>query len=250
MSATVSRAGLRALVSIHDVMPETRTRVAALLRTMPETIPPERVVLLVVPGRDWSGADRDWLRSLQQQGYELAGHGWSHRCAPPRTLYHRLHSLLLSRDAAEHLSLDADAIAQLIRANRRWFHEQGLDEPELYVPPAWALGALPRRDLKALPFRYYETLSGIHDVQRDRFRRLPVIGFEADTPGRAAMLRLINLVQLRLARWLDRPVRVAVHPYDAELHLAADLRAALASVHTPLSPSSSRLWLSASAQQN
>ncbi len=240
MTAPGSRTGFQALVSIHDVMPETRTRVTELLRTMPETIPPERIVLLVVPGRDWSGADRDWLRSLQQQGYELAGHGWFHQCAPPRTLYHRLHSLLLSRDAAEHLSLDANAIAELIRANRHWFDQQGLEPPELYVPPAWALGSIPSTGLKTLPFRYYETLTGIHDIERDRFRRLPVIGFEADTPARARMLRLINAIQLRLARWWRRPVRVAIHPHDAELYLARDLRACLDAVEDPLSFSSSR----------
>ncbi len=238
MTEPVSRTGLRALVSIHDVMPETRTRVAELLRTMPETIPAERIVLLVVPGRDWSHADIGWLHSLQQQGYELAGHGWSHQCAPPRTLYHRLHSLLLSRDAAEHLSLDADAIAGLIRANRRWFDEQGLESPELYVPPAWALGAIPPAELKALPFRYYETLSGIHDVETGRFRRLPVVGFEADTPGRARVLRLINAVQLQLARWWRRPVRLAIHPHDAELYLARDLRACLDAVTWSLNPAS------------
>jgi predicted deacetylase len=238
MTAPVSRTGLRALVSIHDVMPETRTRVTELLRRMPEAVPPESIVLLVVPGRDWSGADREWLHALQRQGYELAGHGWFHQCDPPRTLYHRLHSLLLSRDAAEHLSLDADAIAGLIRANRRWFDDQGLESPQLYVPPAWALGAIPRADLQALPFRYYETLSGIHDVATGRFRRLPVIGFEADTPGRARVLRLINAIQLQLARWWRRPVRLAIHPQDAELYLARDLRACLDAVTWSLNPAS------------
>lgn len=227
-------APLRGLVSVHDVMPETRDRVAQLLRAMPQQIPPERIVLLVVPGRDWSGDDLEWLRSLQKTGYELAGHGWSHQCAPPRTLYHRLHSLLLSRDAAEHLSLDPASIEALVRANRQWFDQQGLAAPELYVPPAWALGPVPRSALAQLPFRYYETLTGIHDVQSGRFYRLPVVGFEADTPGRARVLRLINMLQLTLARWRRRPVRVAIHPQDAELYLAGDLRACLARVAEPV----------------
>lgn len=234
MTAAPARTGLRALVSVHDVMPETRERVTALLRAMPESIPPGRIVLLVVPGRDWTGADLDWLHSLQQGGYVLAGHGWFHQCASPRGLYHRLHSLMLSRDAAEHLSLDAAAIEELIRANRRWFDEQGLEAPELYVPPAWALGSIPRSTLRQLPFRYYETLTGLYDARRDRFRRLPVVGFEADTPGRARVLRLVNAVQLRLARWLGRPVRVALHPGDAELWLARDLRACLDRVVEPV----------------
>jgi hypothetical protein len=235
---TAARAGLRALVSIHDVMPETRDRVAALLETMPEPVPPERIVLLVVPGRDWSSADLDWLRELRARGYELAGHGWSHQCAPPRGLYHRVHSAVLSRDAAEHLSLEPQAIAALIRANFDWFTEQGLGEPSLYVPPAWAMGGVSRSVLQSLPFRYYETLSGFYDSTEDRFRRLPVIGFEADTPARAAPLRLINAVQWRLARWLRRAPRIAIHPFDPELQLAGDLRASLDAVTEPLVPMS------------
>lgn len=234
MTAPSRRPGLWALVSIHDVMPETRERVAALLEAMPGHIPPERIVLLVVPGRDWSVSDLDWLHELQQQGYPLAGHGWSHQCNPPRTLYHRLHSALLSRDAAEHLSLDRDAVLTLMEADYRWFGEQGLTAPEVYVPPAWAMGDVPHSALRRLPFRYYETLTGIFDSEADRFRRLPVLGFEADTPGRAWMLRLINAVQLRLARWWQRPVRVAIHPFDGELYLARDLRACLDAVTGPV----------------
>ncbi|GGY73410.1 polysaccharide deacetylase family protein [Marinobacter zhanjiangensis] len=232
---------LEALISIHDVMPETRQRVQALLDRMPASVPARSVLLLVVPGRDWSAGDRAWLASLQRQGYPLAGHGWCHQCAPPRTVYHRLHSALLSRDAAEHLSLDTDSIAALIRASYLWFEQQGLEPPELYVPPAWALGPMRRPALRRLPFRYYETLTGIYDAERDRFFRMPVIGFEADTTVRALMLRLINNVQLCLARWRRQPVRIAIHPYDAELHLPQDLQAALVSVQNALSLSLPRL---------
>ncbi len=54
---------LSGLVSIHDVMPETRDRVAELLERLAD-VPPAAVTLLVVPGRDWSGDDLDWLRDL------------------------------------------------------------------------------------------------------------------------------------------------------------------------------------------
>ncbi|MFC4260953.1 polysaccharide deacetylase family protein [Marinobacter lacisalsi] len=231
--------GLEALISIHDVMPETRQQVQALLDRLPPAVPTGSVLLLVVPGQDWSPGDRAWLASLQRQGYPLAGHGWCHQCASPRTVYHRLHSALLSRDAAEHLSLDAGAIARLIRANYQWFEQHGLEPPELYVPPAWALGSIERETLPTLPFRFYETLTGIYDADRDDFCRLPVIGFEADTTVRARLLRSINNVQLCLARWQRQPVRIAIHPHDAELYLARDLQAALASVRNPLPLSSS-----------
>lgn len=240
MNVSTSRLG--ALISIHDVMPKTRQRVEALLDRMPTSVPPQAVLLLVVPGREWSEGDRAWLLSLQRQGYPLAGHGWFHQCARPRTVYHRLHSALLSRDAAEHLSLDADTIAGLILANYLWFEQQGLEPPELYVPPAWALGPITRSTLQTLPFSYYETLTGIYDAGRNDFCRLPVIGFEADTAARAVLLRLINKVQLCLARWRRQPVRIAIHPHDAELHLAKDLSSALAAVKNPLPLSAPQLW--------
>lgn len=216
-------------------MPETREPVTGLLTRM-AGIPPERILLLVVPGRDWGREDLDWLRDLQARGYRLAGHGWYHRCGPPRTLYHRLHSLLLSRDVAEHLSLDAAGIKQLIRDNRAWFVEQGLEPPALYVPPAWALGAIDRDELRALPFRYYETLTGLYDARANRFLRLPLVGFEADTAGRAAVLRLSNWLNLCLARLSGRPVRLGLHPHDRDHRLADDLDRLLRRVREPLLP--------------
>jgi predicted deacetylase len=237
MNGTRNR--LEALISIHDVMPETRQQVQALLDQVLWSVPPHAVLLLVVPGRGWSEEDLAWLASLQRQGHPLAGHGWFHRCPPPRSVYHRLHSALLSRNVAEHLALDADAIARLMRDNYQWFEQQGLVPPELYVPPAWASGPIIRSTLSTLPFHYYETITGIYNAETGQFRRLPLIGFEADTTGRALMLRLFNSVQLWLARWLRRPVRIAIHPYDEELHLARDLKAAVAAVRHPLTLHSS-----------
>ena len=58
---------LTALVSIHDVMPETRTRVTAMLARL--KLPAQAVTLLVVPGKDWQADDLDWLRGLQEAGH-------------------------------------------------------------------------------------------------------------------------------------------------------------------------------------
>ncbi len=138
----------RALISIHDVMPETREQVSQILALLPQG--PQAITLLVVPGSNWQTADLDWLHQLQQQGYPLAGHGWLHRCEPPISLYHRLHSLLLSRRVAEHLSLSASGIDALIRNCHQWF---------LDVPPAWAMGSISRAQLAAMPFRLFETLT-------------------------------------------------------------------------------------------
>ena len=208
---------LTALVSIHDVMPETRTRVTAMLARL--NLPAQAVTLLVVPGKDWQADDLDWLRALQEAGHPLAGHGWSHRCQPPMTLYHRLHSVLLSRDVAEHLSFSGDGIQRLVWDCYRWFIRNGLTPSPLYVPPAWALGALTAAQLGELPFRYVETLFGIHDVQEKTFTRLPLVGFEADTAFRAWVLGFSNAVNISRSRRARVPVRIGLHPYDFELRL-------------------------------
>ncbi|WP_300492089.1 polysaccharide deacetylase family protein [uncultured Alcanivorax sp.] len=207
----------RALVSIHDVMPETREQVSRILALLPQS--PQAVTLLVVPGRNWQTADLDWLHQLQQQGYPLAGHGWLHRCDPPISLYHRVHSLLLSRRVAEHLSLSASGIDALIRNCHQWFLDQGLQPCELYVPPAWAMGAINRQQLADMPFRLFETLSGVYDAQAQKMHPLPLVGFEADTPLREWLLRGFNHLNWRRASHSDQPLRIGIHPQDLSLRL-------------------------------
>ncbi|MED5431549.1 MAG: polysaccharide deacetylase family protein [Pseudomonadota bacterium] len=212
---------LSALVSIHDVMPETREQVTAMLSRL--QLAPEHVTLLVVPGRDWSRDDIAWLRDLQQAGHPLAGHGWSHRCQPPVSLYHRLHSLLLSRRVAEHLSFSAEGIVRLVQDCHDWFALHQLTPSRLYVPPAWALGALPADDYSRLPFRYVETLSGVLDTASGKTLALPLVGFEADRPWRAWFLSCFNRYCLGRAKAQARPLRIGLHPYDLDLLLARSI---------------------------
>jgi predicted deacetylase len=209
------------LVSIHDVMPETLQRVEGLAGRL-ERSGKAPALLLVVPGRDWSTGQLDRLRQLESRGHALAGHGWHHQIERFGGLYHRLHSALLSRRAAEHLALSPTAIRALIIRCRGWFDQQRLPAPLTYVPPAWAMGSLPRKGLVGLGFRYYETLSGIYDTHTDRMHRIPVIGFEADTRPRAIALRCSNACSAAAARSSGQ-LRLAIHPRDETLLLSSDL---------------------------
>ena len=96
-------------VSVHDVMPSTWDAVLSTLSHL-EGLPHSKVHLLVVPGCEWEPKHMDQLRRWKEQGYEFSGHGRIHHCGQIKTLYHRLHSLLISRDVAEHLevSLSSD----------------------------------------------------------------------------------------------------------------------------------------------
>lgn len=209
------------LVSVHDLMPGTIAAVKNVVQRL-DTHEVTPLTLLVVPGVPWSDADIEWLRERQDRGDRLAGHGWSHRAQAPRGIYDRLHRRFFSRGVAEHLPLSAGDIARLIERCHEWFVSRDLVAPDLYVPPAWAMGRISRRRLRDLPFRRYETLSGVYDATDDRFERVPLIGFEADTPFRALSLRLSNGLNRAAAGWHGR-LRVAIHPHDLELRLRDDL---------------------------
>ena len=180
--------------------------------------------LLVVPARGWQAAELRQLRDWESAGAELIAHGWHHHTTPRRA-FHRLHAALLSRNVAEHLALDGDGIVALMRRSRNWFGEQDLGLPQTYIPPAWALG-MPPQGLAALPYRCVETLGHVHLVEAGRVtrRRLPLVGFEADTTFRRWVLRRWNALQRRRALRLGEPLRISIHPADARLRLADELR--------------------------
>lgn len=220
-----------ALVSIHDVMPGTLPRVERILDWLQARgVPP--VTLLVVPGCPWEPAQIGRLRQLAAAGHPLAAHGWRHT-TQPRRLYHRLHAALISRQVAEHLDLDSREILELLHRSRDWFGENDLPRPELYVPPAWALGPLRRTDLAKAPFEMIETTRGLIHLQADasadpamiHFQKLPLTGYEADTPLRECFLRRWNAAQAALAARHSRPLRISIHPDDLQLRAADQLEA-------------------------
>jgi hypothetical protein len=228
-----SAMGLPALISIHDVMPETLQQVEQLLVLMKKR-QIGIATLLVVPGKQWKEEDLSVLRSFEAAGFELAGHGWHHRCKKPQSFGHRLHSRCISRSVAEHLALSRKEIVHLLTRSHSWFTRHGLSAPVLYVPPAWVMGAVLRSDLSTLPYRLYETLSGIFDAENEQFLPLPLCGFEADTVFRKHLLRCLNAINLWWAGNRLVPVRVAIHPFDLQLRLCHDLLARLSGTLHPI----------------
>lgn len=223
----------RMLVSIHDVMPDTLNQVRHLFdELVRQELTP--VSLLVVPGCDWRTQDLEALRQMAGAGAELAGHGWTHEAGRIRGLRHRLHSLLISRNAAEHLSLDRRGVLRLMQDCHDWFSRHGLPAPSLYVPPAWALGDVCGADLRTLPYACVETLGGVHTPASRCFHRLPMVGYEADTRLRAAAVRIWNSVNLQWAA-MGGTLRLGIHPGDPDLYLAQDLKQLIAEGGTALS---------------
>lgn len=223
---------MRALLSIHDLMPETRAAVSSMLAHLFAALPalqPRHITLLVVPGRAWCSADIDWLQGLAEAGHPLAGHGWQHQAVATaqRSLSHHLHSALLSRDAAEHLSRPAHQVLADVLRCHAWFVDHDLPVSPLYVPPAWAAGAVSAGHWAASPFALLETLSGIHDTRRGEQHWLPLLGYQADNRTRVNLLRSSNRFNKWLATWSGRPLRIGLHPDDLDYGLAGQLLADL-----------------------
>jgi predicted deacetylase len=238
---------VNALVSIHDLMPQTFDRVERILDWLKaRDVPP--VTLLVVPGRPWTPGQIGRLRELATSGHPLAAHGWHHETRP-RRLYHRLHAAIFSRNVAEHLDLDSPEIRQLMQRSHDWFGENDLPPPACYVPPAWALGPLSNADLTQLPYRLIETTRGLIHLESNAplvasqsngslprseegapltkrtctFQKLPLTGYEADTRPREAFLRRWNAAQLHTATRRHLPLRISIHPGDLNLRLQDQL---------------------------
>ena len=216
----------RYLASIHDVMPATLNETHAIFHRL-QSAGFNPVTLLVVPGAGWDSASIRSLHKLVDAGAELAGHGWSHRVRHIRGFRHRLHSALISRDAAEHLALNRSEAIDLMQRCHAWFAQHGLPLPSLYVPPAWAMGDVLRRQLDDLPFDQFETLAGVYDSRRRKFTRLPMLGYEADTAFRAFGVRAWNSLNFAWASLMRRPIRLGIHPHDFSLKLAHDLERVL-----------------------
>ncbi|MDX1625479.1 MAG: polysaccharide deacetylase family protein [Wenzhouxiangellaceae bacterium] len=213
---------MKLLVSIHDVMADTLDRVRDIVERLHDAgLAP--VTLLVCPGTGWDAESLQRLRELVAIGCEPAGHGWTHEARDIRGWRHRLHSALISRNAAEHLALTAEQIEGLMLRCHAWFEDHGLPAPTLYVPPAWAMGPVPRGVLERLPYERYETLAGVYEATTDRFHRLPMAGYETDTVFRAVTVRAFNALNFAWARATSKPLRLGIHPNDFSLKLAGDL---------------------------
>lgn len=215
---------MNALLSIHDVMPHTLDNILDILDNLNNKgIPP--CTLLVVPGLDWQPGQVDILRKLADQGYELAVHGWYHH-TDVRRWRHRIHSLLISRNVAEHLSMTRNDILQMMERGFEWFIDQDLPEASLYVPPAWAMGELRGSDLLQTPFTLIEGSFAVwyrsHKSEIHRLQ-LPLTGYEADTIWRELFLRTWNRHQPAIAEEKNIPLRICIHPFDLYYRLADQL---------------------------
>lgn len=214
-----------ALVSIHDVMPQTLPLVQQCIdECRQQGI--QVIYLLVVPGVEWNDQQLEKLRRWSADGMILTGHGWFHRASQISSLYHRFHAATISRNVAEHLSLEEGQIIVLMKMCYRWFRLHDLPSPALYVPPAWALGSVSMAKVATTNFEYVETLRGVFHLPSRQWLAGPLVGYEADTIYRAATLSLWNGFNRRMAG-VAGIGRIAIRPSDLNFRLCHHLRSDL-----------------------
>ena len=203
------------VVSVHDVAPQTRPRVARLLDVL-ATLGVERRSLLVIPNFQGQGSldvHDDfcaWLRDRRQQGDEIVLHGYEHVGAGrPRNAGERFRNRWFTQGEGEFLSLEYDAAFDRIARGKAMMERAGLD-PLGFVAPAWLVNEGGLRAARDLGFQYTNSYLTVRDLARGRTHWVPSLVFGPghlnEDLGIALQRRLSRLIAGRPA------IRVVLHP--------------------------------------
>ena len=216
----------KSIISIHDVMPHTLDNIKKIIKIL-EKIKCAPPTLLVVPGRNWSKNDINFLKTIQNDGYEIAGHGWYHETKNISTFYHKFHSAFISRNVAEHLSLTNKEIVMLMENCFKWFEKNHFQKPITYVPPAWALGNINKKDISNSSYKIIETLSGVY--YEEKFEKMLLVGYETDNLFRVITVSFLNFLSEKISTYSTIPLRISIHPNDFSYPLKSQLEKILQS---------------------
>jgi len=212
---------MRCNISIHDVAPSNLNRINEIINYLSDRHSINKITLLIIPGLPWEEEQINKLTKWQNTNrIELAAHGWIHKSKSSKNILHFLHSKLISDDCAEHLSRSKEEIIKIMNDSFSWFNDNGLKSPTLYVPPAWAMGELTKKDIESLPFNEVEVTSGV--FINSKFNFIPLIGFETKTYLSFLILKILNKFNYILYMFYGK-IRIAIHPDDFNLLLKKDI---------------------------
>ena len=211
---------MKSYISIHDVTPKNLENIEKIIFLLNNKFNINKICILVIPGLHWDQNQINKLKVWQNQGIEIAAHGWQHVSQSNKSIYHKIHSLIISKNCAEHLSKDASDIINLIHKSYDWFISNGFKKPLLYVPPAWALGNITKKDLSELKFSYFECTTGL--IFNQKYIFIPLIGFEEKNFIMALIRKFFNGLNYFMA-YFTGIIRIAIHPDDFNLYLKKDI---------------------------
>ena len=136
---------MQSYISIHDVSPKNLDKIKSIINFLQNQFQINKICILVIPGLNWNKKQIQKLQSWQHDGIEIAAHGWKHRAQNKKSFYHKIHSLIISANCAEHLSKNRQEIIDIVKRSYSWFIDNGFKKPTLYVPPSWALGKITKK---------------------------------------------------------------------------------------------------------
>ena len=206
-------------ISIHDVSPHNLDDISNIIQILKNKYRINKICLLVIPGLNWNKQQVQKLKNWQNDGIEIAAHGWNHRAETNKTFFHKIHSLLMSADCAEHLSKNRKDIYEMMKKSYNWFIRNGFKKPSLYVPPAWAFGKITKQELNQFKFTHFECTTGM--VHNQKYFFLPLLGFKEKTYLRAKIRQFFNSLNYFIAHFTGL-IRIAIHPDDFKLYLKRD----------------------------
>jgi uncharacterized protein len=229
------------VVSVHDVAPQTRTRVEWTLDAL-AALGVTRCSLLVIPNfRGASPIDRDedfcaWLRHRQRQGDEVVLHGYEHvGVGVPRGARERFRNRWFTQGEGEFLSLDYHEARDRMERGIAVLTRAGL-AADGFVAPAWLITRAGLRAARDLGFEYTNSYAAVVDLARRRSYVVPSLVFGPGHLNEELGIALQRHAS-RLLRRVPR-VRIALHPpcVDAPVRFAriASLVAEQARTHQPV----------------
>ena len=211
---------MKSYISIHDVAPHNLGDIENIIQILINQFYINKICILVIPGLNWKKHQIQKLRSWQNDCIEIAAHGWNHQAEPTKSFYHKIHSVIMSDNCAEHLSKDKKTIFNIMKNSYDWFIINGFQKPRLYVPPAWALGKIKTQDLSQFNFTHFECTTGV--IYNKKYRFVPLLGFEERTIIKSLVRRFFNFLNYFMA-YFTGIIRIAIHPDDFNLYLKKDV---------------------------
>jgi predicted deacetylase len=208
-------------IEMHDVAPATWPQCARAL-AMLDALGPLPVSLLIVPDYHRRGRvseDIAFMHAIDRRlacGDEAVLHGFVHldMGPPARTVREWLARRVRTLSEGELAALDTDAALACIAAGRAEMQRAGW-HARGFVPPAWLASSGTRAALAQLDFGYVALRDALYALPEWTALPTTTLSYAAFTPLRRALSRPVLDLLLRRAP-VARPLRLALHPVDAE----------------------------------